>query len=767
MSARRYCDLYTWSHPLTPHVLAHTDGAVSAAIAWAGLDCEFAVLAARSQAFAAIEKLLKEMPQGCWLEFHLWRQADPKAVDPYRAHYARAARPSPFAKAIRTALADHLAGLVFVNQLAAIAGVLPPPRLQRAKRALAAQCARAEELEEQIAALAQALPGARLLAADDYVALIRASYDGSAAVCRDPWLSLAEQIAAVPPVPDGQGLQAGECAWRILYLQAYADAEPGWVMPLVSVPIPLHISQIVVAADTEHTLRALERADRLAMGTIGHRGRERQLEVLADMQAFRRLVAQKDLSVHRNAYILAVPGDAAHAAPVRELLAALHRGGSQVRTDRFVQLPFFRAAQPGQGYRAPAWRPDHARQIASMAPVQGFRAGADRPESLRIGMASQPVSFDYSGQVVGHAFTVAMTGAGKGVDKVATIAETYPFGIDWYVLEVGGTYRWVVEALGGTYTCLDPERSAVNPLPARAAAANGLPPALASATLNILSFLLTDGRTTLDFHEAAAAGQALAALYAVPAASDPGLVDLLASLQGLAAVPRDQRRAAARMAANLQSFLSTPEGAIFAGSDNVTLSTGISGVDLKEIDRAGGKMLTFYLVFLCLRFLNMAFSKRTPSRILLDEIHRFVAHAPDVLRRLVSEVARMGRKENASIDIVTQGLQEIDVMEAEIVNSMPIRSLLYRTDGWEEIGSRIGMPPAALAIWKSFPFPLAMPWRPAIRSVGPEYFAVRLTFPRLLLDLADTTPQGLAAKADIGARVADPLERLRRLRERL
>ncbi len=766
MNRRRYCDLYTWSHPLTAHALAHADGAVSVALEWSGIDSEFAEPAACHQAFAAIERMLGALPGGHWLELHLWRRAAPEALEPYRAHYAQATRPSRFAAAMRTALADHLAPQIFVNRLALVIGILPPPRLRGIRRALATQHEKAVDLEARAPGLVQGLPRARLLPAADYITLIADSYDGSPKVSWDPWLSLAEQLVAAPPELTDDGLRLGGCVRRILYLQSYPDAQTAWVLPLVSASLPLHISQIVVAADTEHTLRALERADRLATGTIGHRGRERQVEVLADMQAFRRLVAQGDLSIHRNAYVLVVPAQAQYAAAVARITAALNAGG-RARSDRFVQLPFFRAAQPGQGYRVPLWRPDHARQIAAMAPVQVFRTGAARAESLRLGMASQPVCFDYGGQAVGHAFTVAMTGAGKGVDKVATIVETHPFGIDWYILEIGGTYRWTVEALGGTYTCLDPERSAVNPLPTRAAARDGLPAALSSATLNVLAFLLTDGRTTLEFHESAAAAQALATLYAQPGTTDPGLPDLLAALRALTAVPREQRRASARMAGNLESFLSTPEGAIFAGPDNVELSPGISGVDLKEIDRAGAKILTFYLVFICLRFLNLAFASRTPARILLDEVHRFVAHAPDVMRRLVSEVARMGRKENASIDIVTQGIQEIDVLEEEVVNSMPLRSLLYRADGWQEIAGRIGMPAPALAIWKAFPYPLALPWRPAVRSVGPEYFSVRLTFPQVLLNLADTTPRGLAAKARIGTRSADPFERLRALREAL
>lgn len=96
---------------------------------------------------------------------------------------------------------------------------------------------------------------------------------------------------------------------------------------------------------------------------------------------------------------------------------------------------------------------------------------------------------------------------------------------------------------------------------------------------------------------------------------------------------------------------------------------------------------------------------------------------------------------------------------------MPLRSLLYRNDGWEEIAGRIGMPGRALDIWKQLPFPLHLPWRPAIRSVGPQYYALRLTFPAAVLALADTTPEGLARKDRLGMELSDPLARLARFLE--
>ncbi|HUW97646.1 MAG TPA: hypothetical protein VMV40_02230 [Acidiferrobacter sp.] len=766
LGAHRYCDLYTWSHGVAEHAIAHSDGAVSLAILWDGLDAEFEDANGRARAFGVIAKVLATLPERHWIEFHLWREHSTAGAQTYLAHYQSATRKSPFSEALRTAVAEHLAPQMLVNAVALVVGRLPGFSRTGIKRTLRDQASQAMELERLAHELAGLLPGGRVATLLEYVGLIQKSYDqGPAPTVLDPWLTLAEQLVVLPPKPQGRFTEINGRRLKTFYLHLYPDAEPAWVLPLVSGPIRLHISQTVVAADTEHALRASERADRLAQGTLGRNGRERQLAILRDMQGFRQAVAQGDLTIHRNAYIVCVDLPEGHPRELNRLVERLQGSGGRVRDDEFVQLPFFRSSQPGQGYRVPLWRPDHAAQIVNMAPAQVFRSGSPQCESLRLGLAGQPVAFDYSHQSVAHSFTVAMTGAGKGVDKVATIAETYPFGVDWYVLEIGGTYRWVVEALGGTYTRLDPSAAAVNPLPTRAAAVCGLDPLLASGTLNILAFLLTDGRTVLDFHEAAAGAAALTRLYAIPAGDDPGLVELLGSLETLADVSPEQRRAAGTMAANLHSFLDTPEGRVFAGKDNVQISVGMSGVDLKDVDRASPKLLTFYLVFLCLRFLNLAFANTCQARVLLDEIHRFVAHAPEVLRRLVSEIARMGRKEAAAIDIVTQGLTEIDSLEKEIVNSMPLRSLLYRNDGWADIAGRIGMPGPALDIWRRLPFPLKLSWRPAIRSVGEDYHALRLTFPRLVLALADTTPDGLSRKAAIDAQVSDPLTRLARFME--
>ena len=776
-AARQYPALYTWSHLLGEEVIAHADGAVSVLIEWSGIDAELLTKTERAQAWTTLHSALAALEVGCCAEFHWWREWDPGLADAYLERGKTMRRGGPLAAAVHSAQAEHLQRYGIRNSVAVVLARLPRRAPFRgARRALLRQAAEAEALRAQAQRLLPHLPQARIARAPDYLRRIQQSYDREAfergaRVAYDPQLLLSEQLLRAAPRVEDSRVRVGERRTQVQLVHLYPDAEPAWFLGLAALPLAMHAVAILRPLDARAAMRAAERQSDLAEGTLGRRGRDRQLQAVRDLAGFRAYVAEHNLRVYHNSYILHLHGTPAeldeHGRFVSDCILT---AGGQVRTSDYVQLPYFRAGQPGQGYRAPLFRADHARQVAHMLPVQVYRSGEAAPESLRLGASGALIGFSLANQPVAHSVTVAMTGGGKGVDKVATIAETYPFGIDWYILEIGGSYKWVVEGFGGSYTTIDPRETAVNPLPPYAVAAPHtaipLDALIAGATLNALAFLLTDGRTEFDVHESAAAEHALQRLYAGPdpTAEAPVLPDYLYWLEHSDYETREQRTAARAMAANLHSFLGTAAGRVFARRDNLQLSEGITGCDLKEVDRASPKLLRFYLVFIALRFKHLAFARRNDARVLLDEMHKFVADAPQIVGRLISELARMGRKDRAAVDLVTQGIHEIDCLEKEILNSMPLRSLLYRGDEWEEIARRINMPPGALAAWRRFHYPLNEPWRPAIRSVGPDYYHLHLSFPALILDLASTAPADLDLKDAIGTQTRDPLERLRRFR---
>jgi hypothetical protein len=775
----QYADLYTWSHPYGDYVICHTDGACSVSIAWSGFDTEMFTTADTANTWSALYTVLNQIGVNYCAEFHFWRESDASLADEYLAHNSQITRGHAVALAVREAMATHLSPYGITNRVALVLTRLPSAGFfLGAKRALIRQGKAAEELLALARTIAAKLPGGRLAAVDGFVADIVQSVSRDVYLrghpCRlDPRFQIAEQLLSVAPRLDGRRVRHGEQVSKVLVVAMYPDAAPAWFMDLAALPIPVHVTQIVMPVDTKQSLRASERESDVAEGTLGRRGRSQHVKSMSDLAGFQVFVAEHGLNIFKNSYIVHLHGTEQELDAHEEtVIDWIEQRGGKVRVEPWVQLPYFRAGQPGQGYRCPKFRPDHTWQIANMAPVQVYRTGERNPESLRLGASGALIGFSTSTQTVPHSFTVAMTGGGKGVEKVAQIAETYPFGIDWYIAEIGGSYRWIVEAFGGRYSKVDPTETVVNPLPpyavANVSADLPLDAKLAGGTVNALSFLLTDGKTELPIHHAAAAQSALQLLYAAPPPNReaPTLADLLVELETsakeLESTP--QREAAHTMAQNLASFLETTEGRIFARPDNLVLSEGITGVDLKEVDRASPKLLKFYLVFLALRFNHLAFARRNPARVLLDEMHKFVAIAPDVMGRLISELARMGRKDAAAIDLVTQGIREIDIIEAEVLNSMPLRTLLYRRDEWEEIAKRIALPAGPLAIWKSYPYPIDLPYRPGLKSVGNECYNLHLTFPSLLLDLAATSPEDLDLKDRIGAQIADPLERVRAFR---
>jgi len=776
---KQYTDLYTWSHPYGNHAIAHSDGAVSVMIEWDGYDSEMLTEQERAQRWTELYTLLGLIGTDYCAEFHYWREADATLAQEYLARNADIKRGHELVIPVREAIAAHLSQYGMGNQVALVLTRLPKKRFRLAAGQLVAQASDAEQLVSHARVLASKLPGGRVVDQARYLARVVQSHDREAFARRaqpryEPRFNLTEQVLREAPLLDGRLVRVGRELTKVLYVYLYPDAAPAWQLGMASLPIAVHVSQVVLPVNTKQSLKASERASDLAEGSLGKRGRSVAKQTMADLAGFQDFVSSNGLGIFKNAYIVHLHGTAVELEEQEGILTDwIESNGGQVRGAGYAQLAYFRAGQPGQGYRSPIFRPDHTWQIANMAPVQVYRTGDRNPESLRLGASGSLIGFGLSDEAVPHSFTVAMTGGGKGVEKVATICETYPMGIDWYISEIGGSYRWVVEGFGGVYSKIDPNSTVVNPLPpfsvADASKEYPLDAKIAGGTVNALSFLLLDGTKDLSAHETAAAQAALQMLYAKPdpVSPAPTLPDFLTELEAFSKdldFSEPRRHAALIMSQNLHSFLETTEGRIFANEDNLVLSEGITGVDLKEVDRASPKLLKFYLVFLALRFNHLAFARRNPARVLLDEMHKFVAIAPEVMGRLISELARMGRKDAAAIDLVTQGITEIDIIEAEVLNSMPLRTLLYRPDGWDEIAARISMPAGPLAIWKNFPYPMKLPWRPAIKSVGQDYYNLYLTFPHLLLDLAATSPNDLDLKEDISSRITNPIERLKAFR---
>jgi len=775
MVSNVYQHNFTWSHPLGEFCLAHTDGAVSCLIYWEGINSDLLTPIELESQFNQLLSLLHALPDDYCFEFHLWREYDSAPVDAYLNLNHQIIRNHEFAHFVRQENAQHLHQYAMTNTVGLVITSKPKfSLLPSAKGQLKRQARAAQRLSNNIQGFLRHLPGATVADVGEYCARIyqtthRQAFSSGHEFHYDPRYLLNEQlIAEKPQLIDDHLVQSGSVI-KTLFLYLYPDAFPAWTKTITQQPCPLHISAIVQPIDTKRAMTKSESDADLSEGLMSRRGRDYDEKGLNDMSGFRAFVADNGLQIFKNAFIINLYGPPEHSEQIsHELVDWIGSNGGQVRHADYLQYPYYRFSQPGQGYLNSLMRPDHSKQVANMLPVQVYDTGDDSPESMRLGAARQVVNFDFTRKEVAHAFTAAMTRGGKGVDAVTTIAELYPMGSDFSIIEVGSSYRWLVESFGGSYTKIDPGEMAINPLPPYAVSdpEKELPlnVAIASGTVNSLAFLLTDGKTELDVHQDAASQLALQFCYAVPdkACDTPTLEHYLNALR----VAKDyndrpeQLRAAADMSAKLDSFLSTQAGRLFLEKDTLALSDGIVGVDLKDVEKASPKLLQFYLVFISLKLTFNAFASRNRAFIVLDELHKFVKSKPEIVGKLVSEIVRMGAKENTFLWLISQGIEEVEAIERSVIENMPMRNLLYRTGGHDDIAERIGMPEGPRTTWEGFEYPVGKPFRPAIRSIGDDYYNLHLTFPKSLLDLADTSPAALTLKDKIGRDTKDPIERL-------
>lgn len=772
-----YDNFYSWETALSNEVVGHNNGAVSLMMHIDGLYCEMDDPDEKFNKYQDIYKFISSLDD-CVAEFHLWRERDDSLAQSYVDDNEKIERGGHLAIPIRNALAGHLAQYGWNNECAIVLykksnqGLMP--KLLN-KSFLKAQINNAEKLYERAKTLTR-IVGGNILSVEQYFdrvmqSMWRKGFKRGYGYNLDFKEDLSSQaIYQAPKIKNSMVEIDGEHT-KVLLLYHYPDADPAWFLNLASISCEMHVSQIIVPTNTRRRVdKHSDQTDKESHETAKKGAKYRQRAII-DRELFTNYVTQNNLSIFNNAYLIHLHGDSEQIKQMDHQISDwAYDNGGLVKSHYDLQAHFFRAAQPGHGTATAFLREDHTWQVAHMAPVTVFDKGTKGGESLRVTTSGQLVGFSILQHKVSNGFTVAHMGAGKGVDKGTEVIETYPYGLDWYIMEIGETYRWIVEGFGGNYTRIDPDHHAVNPLPeydlSSPEAENPLNMLLCSGTVNSLAFLLTDGRTDLTIHETAAAELALQNLYSgKQEGTAPKMPEYLESIEQSEYPTEEQKRAADSISSNLRSFLSSSIGQIFKKDDNLTISDNICGIDLKLVKQTSAKLLKFYLVFISLKYSQKAFFKSDkPARVLLDELHIFIDSAPDETGRLVKELTRMGRKDFASSDLVTQGLYELKTLDNEVVTGATLRSLLYRKENHREMGEILEIPETPLAKWQAYPSTDNIDWRPGLRFVHDKYYDLYLTFPEVILDITSTQAKDMALKEQIQKKTPDVFERVKELR---
>lgn len=785
-----YEQLFSWRAFIDDHVLVHQDGAVSVALSWRGIDSDLNSRQQINGAFDRLTGILNRLPLSLLVENHLVRDYDYQQGIAYLDYgECRSERYHELSHWIRQQMLEHLGNQALSNRVLTVL-TLPPGRkgllsLISARRELKQESALAEQLRKAAKTMANQLPDCTFLTRQQWAEMVgrlqhpEYQHHTQPLPVHDGYFLYDQWIREKPQHQEGCTKLNNHyfCTGLLFfYPDAGLDGEAGFSRLLSELPCWTHLVQVLRRVDRQDKVRRSTGRTRRTRGFSSEGGQESAHSMQADEMSFRHLIANNS-QVFENAYLitLATRDPEQTRTLMNDIAGYLSNLNGDLRVSDEVQLTYWRLRQLGQGRYMPWWRDDVDHQVAHMWPCQRFMQGdVECPQQLRLTHTNELITKGYRRDAVNHSITVAATGGGKGVQKCVEILETYPLGIDWYIAEVGTSYQWTVEAVGGSYIEVDPETTIINPLP-DIALLNGegeLPGPVKLGTIDALSFLLLDGADRpLTIHERTAAEMALAETYRHhqgQSGAQPILGDFLKTLSHSQFADSAERcEAANKMAANLDSFLRSELGQSFNRPGNFQLHQGIVGINLKPVQQRAPQLLKFYFVFIGLAFAQFAFAAGRQARVLLDEMHVLAKEAPHVARNLISGIARMGRKDGGAIDLVSQETAEMDAIENAVINQTPYLNFLYRQSDWDDIAERLEMPETVKNHWKAWPDPISgnSPFRPALMRVLGRYYSLHLTFPSDLLAIASSSETDLAAKALIGPMTKEIHQRLTLLRQ--
>ena len=813
-----YADRYSWRGGLGEHFVAHHDGTVSMMIQWDGECIEMLTQEERLQRWRNYFRLLAELPQDVVIENHFWRGFDRSVADDYLAQGQLMVRAKKFGAFCRNAMYDHLAHRGMSNTIMTVFSI--PAEVSwldafRVRKHLKKQRQAAQRLLDVVHQLRSYFPGIQLCSVEEYAQAVHRSY--SRDFDRDhlnPELDqrfhFNHQWVSDKPVREGDLLKVGNTFTKVAVLFLYPDALPGWFESFSNYwGVELHVSQVVQSIGAKNIVHRTEMEAKRANHSEHMHGATFARGKHQDLVDFKDYVADNDLAVLRNVWIIHI-----HSKNRQDVLNAyddisknLNQGG-QLRDGPNLDYLYWRVAMPGMGYQSDFMREDDEHQVASMMPIVVQDAGLVEPSQLRLSTSGQLVGLSNPKDSPNHSLNIAKTNSGKGVEKVVQICETYPLGEDWYIIEVGTSYEWVVEAFGGGYIHIDPEEVVPNPFPAFAdlnktshfgeeslsgdaaveaskddsvenisisAFANKkapLPGYVVAPTMASTAFILTGGKSDFENpHQRMVAEMAMQLLYLEEPGgrTAPNMEDYLNQLvklkndQDLSDV---QRQAALRLGDNLDSFLGTKEGSIFTRPDNFTVTQGITGVDLDPLVQASmDKMAAVYLVNIALRYKQMALATLEPAHILMDELHEISRTHPEVVRTLIRQISRMGRRQAAYVDAISQEERDLTI-DPTFARQCLHKTLLYMEGNHTSVREALEIPTVPFQRWANFGNPEGKNYRPAIRSFGRDrYFDLFLTFPESLIHLAESSPSKRKLKAKVAKEADDIFERLELFRK--
>ena len=376
---------------------------------------------------------------------------------------------------------------------------------------------------------------------------------------------------------------------------------------------------------------------------------------------------------------------------IRRIFAA---HDAKIIREGYGQLPAWFSRMPGQPRRRQVRSVFVSAGVAAcMAPIFGPPVGTPRSAHLRKEALAiletqwrTPYHYDLFQGDVGHTLVLGATGAGKSFSLNFLLVQALQYDPRVLILDLGGSYRWLTQFLGGGYLELSP------------GAGDG-------AGFRLRPFSLPKGERTYQFLTGWISRLLRIGGWNL-SGSDPS--EIRARVEDLYAFP-PERRALGVLASSLPSKMWPAlgrwhgEGAWGRCFDNPADGDDLQFQDWQVIDMAGaaehGDLCEAALFYLLERLRLALENPDETARVKLmvvDEAWRYLQD-PSVLAYL-AEAAKTWRKKNAALIVATQSAVDVTgTAGAEaLLESMPTKLFLANPDLPDKAGEIFRLNPFEL-----------------------------------------------------------------------
>lgn len=446
---------------------------------------------------------------------------------------------------------------------------------------------------------------------------------------------------------------------------------------------------------------------------VTHGGRASDLESESKLSSTEELIREllnsgQRIYAAQLAVVLRAPatpeGEKTLNRQVREVLARFRAlQGAEGLEESVGAWKIVRGALPAAPVALERARKMKTNNLADFLPVYGPREGDDDPAVIFRNRLGGLVSYNAFDPGLGNfsSLVTGSSGSGKSFLNNCILLQEFARGMRVFIIDIGGSYKKLTEALGGQYLEVDlSDQYRLNPFDIPDPAQEPSNQKLKSLLAVIESMVAEDGKSKLPKLTRALLEKSLIELY--KAKRESGCLPTLSDLaKRLATSEEESLRTIAKML-----YLWTgdrPYGRLLDGQGGLRADAEICTFDLKGLSSYPDLQSVMILILTDFILGRITNEKERKARIIIDEAWELLKSeaAASFMELAVRTLRKMGA--GSGITFITQGVEEIvaSPIGAAILNNTATKFVMLQRGDTEVLRDTLKLNSRELALIQS------------------------------------------------------------------